>query len=61
MATKLTSSYYDACLMWRNLVPGHGAHRTAPPDRDADGLERCGQESLQALEVFSANTAPCPT
>jgi hypothetical protein len=60
VATKLTSSYYDACLMWRNLAQDMGRialhHLTVTPMGWSDAVK----ESLQALEVFSDEYGALP-
>ncbi len=52
LATKLTSSYFDACVMWRNLAHDMGRialhHLAATPMGWAETM----QQSLRCLEVF---------
>ena len=60
VATKLTSSYYDACLMWRNLAQDMGRialhHIAVTPMGWSDAL----QQSLKALETFSDEYGALP-
>lgn len=53
LATKISTSYFDACLMWRNLAQDMGRialhHLVVTPMGWTDTV----QESLKALEGFS--------
>lgn len=60
VATKLSTSYYDACVMWRNLAQDMGRialhHLVVTPM----GWDSTVQQSLKALEVFSAEYGALP-
>ena len=60
VATKLSSSYFDACMMWRNLAQDMGRialhHLAVTPMGWADTL----QQSLVALETFSDEYGALP-
>jgi len=60
LATKISSSYFDACLMWRNLAQDMGRialhHLVATPMGWSDTL----RESLHALEDFSQEYGALP-
>lgn len=60
VATKLSTSYYDACLMWRNLAQDMGRialhHLVVTPMGWADTV----QQSLLALEQFSDEYGALP-
>lgn len=59
-AMKISSSYFEACLMWRNLAQDMGRialhHLTATPMGWADTV----QESLRALEGFADEYGALP-
>ena len=57
--TKLTS-YYDACLMWRNLAPGMGRIALHHLTVTLMGWSDAVKELLQALEVFSDEYGALP-
>lgn len=60
LATKISSSYFDACLMWRNLAQDMGRialhHLVATPMGWTDTL----RDSLRALEGFSEEYGALP-
>ena len=60
VATKLSTSYFDACLMWRNLAQDMGRialhHLVVTPM----GWSRAVQQSLRALETFSNEYGALP-
>ena len=60
VATKLSTSYFDACLMWRNLAQDMGRialhHLAVTPMGWSDAV----QQSLQALETFSDDYGALP-
>lgn len=60
IATKLSTSYFDACMMWRNLAQDMGRialhHLTVTPMGWADTV----QDSLKALEVFTDDYGALP-
>jgi hypothetical protein len=60
VATKLSSSYFDACVMWRNLAQDMGRialhHLVVTPM----GWDSTVQQSLKALEDFSAEYGALP-
>ncbi len=60
VATKLSTSYFDACLMWRNLAQDMGRialhHLVVTPMGWSDTV----QQSLKALEVFSHEYGALP-
>ncbi len=60
LATKITSSYYDACLMWRNLAHNMGRialhHLVVTPMGWSDVM----QQSLSALEAFVEDYGALP-
>lgn len=60
LATKICSSYYDACLMWRNLAEdmGHIAlhHLVVTPM----GWTETVRQSLQAVEQFAEEYGALP-
>lgn len=60
VATKISTSYFDACMMWRNLAQDMGRialhHITVTPMGWADTV----QQSLKALETFSAEYGALP-
>ncbi len=60
LATKISTSYFDACLMWRNLAQDMGRialhHIAVTPMGWADTV----QESLKALETFSSEYDALP-
>lgn len=60
IATKISTSYYDACLMWRNLAQDMGRialhHLVVTPMGWTDTV----QQSLKALEVFSSEYGALP-
>lgn len=53
VATRITSSYFDACRLWRELAEGMGRialhHLTVTPLGWTDAM----QQSLKALEAFT--------
>jgi hypothetical protein len=60
LATKISTSYFDACMMWRNLAQdmGHIAlhHLVVTPMGWTDTV----QDSLKALESFSSDYDALP-
>ncbi len=60
VATKLSASYFDACLMWRNLAQDMGRialhHLVVTPMGWSDTV----QQSLKALEIFSQEYGALP-
>lgn len=60
VATKLSTAYFDACLMWRNLAQDMGRialhHLAVTPMGWSDTV----QQSLKALEVFSTEYGALP-
>lgn len=60
VATKLSTAYFDACMMWRNLAQDMGRialhHLVVTPM----GWNDTVQESLQALENFSSEYGALP-
>ena len=60
LATKIATSYFDACMMWRNLAEDMGRialhHLTVTPMGWTDTLN----ESLKALEGFSNDYGALP-
>ncbi|PKO37072.1 MAG: hypothetical protein CVU33_14900, partial [Betaproteobacteria bacterium HGW-Betaproteobacteria-6] len=60
VATKLSSSYFDACMMWRNLAQDMGRialhHLVVTPMGWTDALK----ESLKAVEDFSTEYGALP-
>ena len=60
LATKLSTSYFDACMMWRNLAQNIGRialhHLIITPM----GWNDTVQESLKALESFSGEYDALP-
>jgi hypothetical protein len=60
VATKLSSSYFDACVMWRDLAQDMGRialhHLVVTPM----GWDTTVQQSLKALEIFSAEYGALP-
>ena len=60
VATKLSTSYFDACMMWRNLAQDMGRialhHLNVAPMGWSDAVH----ESLKALEVFSNEYGALP-
>lgn len=60
VATKLGTSYYEACIMWRNLAQDMGRialhHIVVTPM----GWDEAVQQSLKALEVFSNEYGALP-
>jgi hypothetical protein len=60
VATKLSTSYFDACVMWRNLAQDMGRialhHLVITPM----GWDSTVQQSLKALEDFSAEYGALP-
>jgi hypothetical protein len=60
VATKISTSYFDACMMWRNLAQDMGRialhHLAVTPMGWADTV----QQSLQALETFSGEYGALP-
>lgn len=60
VATKISTSYFDACMMWRNLAQDMGRialhHLAVTPMGWADTV----QESLKALETFSSEYGALP-
>jgi hypothetical protein len=60
VATKLNTSYFDACVMWRNLAQDMGRialhHLVVTPM----GWDSAVQQSLKALEDFSAEYGALP-
>lgn len=61
VATKLSTSYFDACMMWRNLAQDMGRialhHLVVTPTM---GWDDAVQQSLKALEVFSNEYGALP-
>ena len=60
VATKLSTAYFDACVMWRNLASDMGRialHHVAITPMGWDGAV---QQSLKALEVFSTEYGALP-
>ncbi|GAB1368632.1 hypothetical protein MASR1M42_11820 [Azonexus hydrophilus] len=59
-ATKISSAYFDACMMWRNLAQDMGRialhHLTTTPM----GWTQTVNESLKALEVFAEEYGALP-
>ena len=59
-ATKISTSYFDACLMWRNLAQDMGRialhHLVVTPM----GWTETVQESLRALEAFAGDYGALP-
>ena len=59
-ATKISTSYFDACLMWRSLAQDMGRialhHLAVTPMGWSEAL----QQSLKALEVFSSEYGALP-
>ena len=60
VATKISTAYFDACMMWRNLAQDMGRialhHLAVTPMGWADTV----QQSLQALETFSDEYGALP-
>jgi hypothetical protein len=60
LATKISTSYFDACMMWRNLAQDMGRialhHLVVTPMGWTDTV----QESLKALESFSGEYDALP-
>lgn len=60
IATKISTSYFDACLMWRNLAQDMGRialhHLVVTPMGWTDTV----QQSLKALEDFSSEYGALP-
>lgn len=60
LATKISTSYFDACLMWRNLAQDMGRialhHIVVTPMGWTDTVH----ESLKALETFSSEYDALP-
>ncbi|MDQ5947264.1 MAG: hypothetical protein QG619_2696, partial [Pseudomonadota bacterium] len=60
LATKISTSYFDACMMWRNLAQDMGRialhHLVVTPM----GWNDTVQESLKALESFSGEYDALP-
>ncbi|MDD2884912.1 MAG: hypothetical protein PHT48_07725 [Dechloromonas sp.] len=60
VATKISTAYFDACMMWRNLAQDMGRialhHLAVTPMGWADTV----QESLKALECFSDEYGALP-
>ena len=60
VASKLTTAYFDACMMWRNLAQDMGRialhHLAVTPMGWTDTV----RESLQALESFSGEYGALP-
>ncbi|MGE5469228.1 MAG: hypothetical protein ACM3X0_00385 [Bacteroidota bacterium] len=60
IATKISTSYFDACLMWRNLAQDMGRialhHLVVTPMGWTDTV----QQSLKALEEFSGEYGALP-
>jgi len=60
LATKISSSYFDACLIWRNLAQDMGRialhHLVVTPL----GWTHAVRESLKALEIFSGEYGALP-
>ena len=60
VATKISTSYFDACLMWRNLAQDMGRialhHLVVTPMGWTDTV----QDSLKALEEFSSEYGALP-
>lgn len=60
VASKLSTSYFDACLMWRNLAQDMGRialhHLVVTPM----GWSHAVQQSLRALETFSNEYGALP-
>ena len=60
LATKISTSYFDACMMWRNLAQDMGRialhHLVVTPMGWTDTV----QESLKALETFSGEYDALP-
>ena len=60
VATKLSTSYFDACMMWRNLAQDMGRialhHLAVTPM----GWDDAVQQSLKALETFSNEYGALP-
>lgn len=60
LATKISTSYFDACLMWRNLAEDMGRialhHIAATPMGWNDAV--C--QSLQAIELFAGEYGALP-
>ncbi|MDQ5942484.1 MAG: hypothetical protein QG572_1299 [Pseudomonadota bacterium] len=60
LATKISTSYFDACMMWRNLAQDMGRialhHLVVTPM----GWNDTVQESLKALETFSGEYDALP-
>lgn len=60
LATKISTSYFDACLMWRNLAQDMGRialhHLVVTPMGWADTV----QDSLKLLETFSGEYDALP-
>jgi hypothetical protein len=60
VATKLCTSYFDACVMWRNLAQDMGRialhHLAVTPMGWSDTV----QQSLKALEIFSTEYGALP-
>jgi hypothetical protein len=61
IATKISTSYFDACRMWRNLAQDMGRialhHLVVTPTM---GWDDAVQQSLKALEVFSNEYGALP-
>ncbi|WP_415035824.1 hypothetical protein [Azonexus sp.] len=60
VASKISTAYFDACMMWRNLAQDMGRialhHLTCTPMGWADTVN----DSLKALEVFSEEYGALP-
>lgn len=60
LATKISNSYFEACLMWRNLAQDMGRialhHLAVTPM----GWNQAQQEALAALEVFAEEYGALP-
>ncbi|MCL2525428.1 MAG: hypothetical protein FWF20_12970 [Betaproteobacteria bacterium] len=60
VGARISSAYFDACMMWRNLAQDMGRialhHLVVTPMDWSDAM----QESLQALEVFAGEYGALP-
>lgn len=60
VATKLSSSYFDACMMWRNLAQDMGRIALHHLNVTPMGWSEAVHDSLKALEVFSNEYGALP-
>lgn len=60
IATKLSTAYFDACVMWRNLASDMGRIALHHVAITPMGWDDTVQQSLKALEVFSTEYGALP-